>query len=419
MADIVAPLAGVRVLELGNYIAAPTAGRLLADFGADVIKVERPGTGDELRRWRLHGGTTSLFHRTINRNKRSIVIDLKSEAGRRTVLELVGQVDAVLENFRPGTLEAWGLGPDVLEEANPGIVLTRVSAYGQTGPLATRPGFGSVAEAYGGLRELVGDPDRAPVRVGVSIGDTLAGLYAAFGTLMALYQRSELGVGRGEPTSVPLGQRTVDVALHEAVFSTLEALVPEYSAYGVERHRMGGRLEGIAPTNSYVCGDGASIVVGGNGDSIFGRLMRLVGRPDLADDPTLGDNAGRWARRDELDEAIGGWAAGRTAAEALAELDRAQVPSGPIHRARDIVTDPQFTERAMVQYLPTDDGERDLGEVAFPGITPIIGDRSLPIRNLGPDLGADSVGVLEDLLGLDRARATDLADELAGRAVAP
>lgn len=410
----VAPLEGVRVLELGNYIAAPTAGRLLADFGADVIKVERPGTGDELRRWRLQSGSTSLFHRTINRNKRSIVVDLRSEQGRATVLDLVAHVDAVVENFRPGTLEAWGLGPDVLESVNPGIVLTRVSAYGQTGPLARRPGFGSVAEAFGGLRELVGEEGRAPVRTGVSIGDTIAGLYAAFGTLMALYQRAALGLARGEATPVPLGHRVVDVALHEAVFSTLEALVPEHSAYGLERRRMGGRLEGIAPTNAYVCGDGASIVVGGNGDSIFARLMRLVGRPDLADDPALHDNAGRWARRDELDEAIGGWAAGRTAAQALAELNEAAVPSGPIYRARDIVADEHYLARGMVQYRPTDDGERDLGEVAFPGITPVIGGRSLPIRNLGPDLGADSVAVLVDLLGLAPAEAEDLAAALAG-----
>lgn len=412
-----APLAGIRVLELGNYIAAPTAGRLLADFGADVIKVERPGSGDEIRRWRLYGGDTSLFHRTINRNKRSVVLDLKSEAGRTTVLDLVRNVDAVLENFRPGTLEAWGLGPEVLEAANPGVVLTRVSAYGQTGPLARRPGFGAVAEAFGGLRELVGEPDRAPSRTGVSIGDTLAGLYAAFGTTMALLQRERVGRDRGEPTPVPLEQRVIDVALHEAVFSTLEGLLPEYSAYGVERHRMGGRLEGIAPTNAYVCGDGASIVVAGNGDSIFGRLMRLVGRTDLADDPDLADNSGRWARRDELDAAIGAWAAARPAADALEALDGAGVPSGPIYRARDIVNDAQYAARGMVQYLPVHDGATDLGEVAFPGITPVIGERSLPIRNLGPDLGADTIAVLQELLGLDDAEARRRATDAAGTVV--
>ncbi|OYO10553.1 CaiB/BaiF CoA transferase family protein [Enemella evansiae] len=410
---VIAPLRGVRVLELGNYIAAPTAGRLLADFGAEVIKVERPGGGDEIRRWRLLSGRTSLLHRTINRNKKSVVIDLRSELGRRTVLGLVARVDAVVENFRPGTLEAWGLGPEVLQEANPGLILTRVSAYGQTGPLSKRPGFGSVAEAFGGLRDLVGYPDRPPVRVGVSLGDTMAGMYAAFGTVMALYQRATLGLGRGEQTPVPANERTIDVALHEAIFSAMEATIPEYSAYGTERVRMGPRIEGVAPTSAYLCRDGASVVIAGNGDSIFGRLMRVIGRPELAEDPALADNEGRVVRADELDAAIAAWTGERTAAEALTALSEVGVPAGPIYRARDIVADEQYASRDMVQYLPVSDGEQDLGKVAFPGITPVIGGRSLPIRNLGPELGADTVPVLQELLGLGPDQAAALAGQLA------
>ena len=312
------PLAGIRVLELGNYIAAPTAGRLLADFGAEVIKVERPGTGDELRNWRLHKGTTSMLFRTINRNKKSVVLDLRSDAGREAVKALAAESDVLLENFRPGTLEKWGLGPEVLNEVNPELVISRISAFGQTGPLSRRPGFAAVAEAYSGFRNLVGDPDRAPVRVGVSIGDSIAGLYAAFGVVMSLYQReARRTVGNG---GVPLRERVIDVALHEAMFSMMESLIPDYQAYDVTRERVGGRMEGIAPSNAYVCADGASIVVAGNGDSIYQRYMETIGRPDLAADPGLRTNAERWARREDLDAAISAWTAQRTSAEALEAL---------------------------------------------------------------------------------------------------
>ena len=270
----IAPLDGVRVLELGNYIAAPTAGRLLADFGAEVIKVERPGTGDELRNWRLHKGTTSMLYRTLNRNKKSVVLDLRTEAGKRAVLELVGKCDILLENFRPGTLEKWGLGPEVLNEANPDLIVTRISAFGQTGPLSGRPGFAAVAEAYGGFRNLVGDPDRAPVRVGVSIGDSIAGLYAAFGSVMSLFQRE---ARRRDPGAAgPLTERVIDVALHEAMFSMMESLIPDYQAYGVDRQRVGGRMEGIAPSNAYVCGDGASIV--GTAPTLYAAKPSRKGR---------------------------------------------------------------------------------------------------------------------------------------------
>lgn len=394
----IAPLAGVRVLELGNYIAAPTAGRLLADFGAEVIKVERPRTGDELRSWRLHAGTTSMLYRTINRNKKSIVLDLKTETGRRLVLDLAKHCDILLENFRPGTLEKWGIGPDALNEANPDLVITRISAFGQTGPLSPRPGFAAVAEAVGGFRELVGDPDRPPVRVGVSIGDSIAGLYAAFGSVMALFQRE--GRRRAAQPAVPLDERVIDVALNEAMLSMMESLVPDYEAFGIRRERTGGRMEGIAPSNAYVCQDGASIVVAGNGDSIFQRYMRVIGRPDLAEDPALASNEVRWARREELDAAIGEWTAGRPQAEALRILEEAGVPSGPIYTAADICHDEQYAARNMVQRLPVSTGEEVIENVGFPGIVPVIGGTSLPIRSLGPDLGEHTREVLTGILGL-------------------
>jgi formyl-CoA transferase len=386
------PLAGVRVLELGNYIAAPTAGRMLADFGAEVIKVERPVTGDELRNWRLYSGDTSMLYRTINRNKKSIVLDLKTERGREIVLDLVRHCDALLENFRPGTLEKWGLGPEELDRVNPKLVITRISAFGQTGPLSQRPGFAAVAEAFGGLRELVGDPDRPPVRTGVSIGDSIAGIYAAFGTVMALFQR--------ERVNVPLSQRVIDVALNESVLSVMESLVPDYLAYGVTRERVGGRMEGIAPSNAYPCADGTSIIVAGNGDAIFQRYMHTIGRPDLADDPDLQTNAGRWRRRDELDAAIGAWTIQRSRDEALKLLDEAGVPSGPIYTAADICADEQYEARNMVQHFEVDTGEPQPKAVGFPGIVPVIGGASLPIRSVGPDLGEHTHEVLSSVLGL-------------------
>jgi formyl-CoA transferase len=386
------PLAGIRVLELGNYIAAPTAGRMLADFGAEVIKVERPGTGDELRNWRLYSGDTSMLYRTINRNKKSIVLDLKTERGREIVLDLVRHCDVLLENFRPGTLEKWGLGPEELDRVNPNLVITRISAFGQTGPLSERPGFAAVAEAFGGLRELVGDPDRPPVRTGVSIGDSIAGIYAAFGTVMALFQR--------ERVTVPLPQRVIDVALNESVLSVMESLVPDYLAYGITRKRVGGRMEGIAPSNAYPCADGTSIIVAGNGDAIFQRYMQTIGRPDLAEDPDLQSNAGRWRRREELDAAIGHWTIQHNRDDALKLLDEAGVPSGPIYTAADICADEQYEARNMIQRFDVDTGDPQPKTVGFPGIVPVIGPASLPIRNVGPDLGEHTREVLSTVLGL-------------------
>jgi len=387
------PLSGVRVLELGNYIAAPTAGRLLADFGADVIKVERPRTGDELRNWRLYAGDTSMLYRTLNRSKRSITLDLRSDAGRQAVLDLAARSDVVLENFRPGTLEKWGLGPAELDAVNPDVVLVRISAFGQTGPLAARPGFAAVAEAMGGLRALVGEADRPPSRTGVSIGDSIAGLYGAFSAVMGLYQRES------SSDRPPLNRRSMDVALNEAVFSMMESLVPDHLAYGVQRRRVGGRMEGIAPSNAYVCGDGGSVVIAGNSDSIYGRFMRVIGRPDLAEAPDLTSNAGRWARRDELDGAIETWTRSLPRDRVLAELETAGVPAGPIYSAADIVADEQFRARDMVQYFDVDTGGEAPARVGFPGVVPVLDGRSVPVRHVGPDLGADTEDVLGGLLG--------------------
>lgn len=396
--DPMRPLTGLRVVELGNYIAAPTAGRLLADFGAEVVKVERPGTGDELRTWRLYGGDTSLLYRTINRNKRSVEIDLRTDEGRETVLALLRRSDALIENFRPGTLDKWGLTTDVLAEANPELVVARVSAFGQTGPMSARPGFAAVAEGFGGMRDLVGDPDRPPARVGVSIGDSIAGLYAAFGVVMSLLDR-ERRRRTGAPPVTPV-ERHVDVALHEAVFSMMESLIPDYSAFEITRRRTGGRMEGIAPSNAYECGDGTSVVIAGNGDSIFQRLMRTIGRDDLAEDPDLAGNAGRWARRDLLDEAIEGWTRQHDRAEVLRRLDDASVPAGPIYRAPDIVDDEQYLARKMIQELPVEIDGRERA-VAFPGVVPLLGETSLPVSHLGPDLGADTAWLHEMLAGPD------------------
>ncbi|MEV6902997.1 MULTISPECIES: CaiB/BaiF CoA-transferase family protein [unclassified Amycolatopsis] len=388
------PLTGVRVVELGNFVAAPTAGRLLADFGADVVKVERPGSGDELRRWRLHAGDTSLLFRTLGRNKRSVTLDLRSPEGQDVARKLIAKADVVLENFRPGTLERWGLGPDELKQLNPGLVLVRVSGYGQTGPYRDRPGFGGVAEAVGGLRALTGYPDRPPTRVGVSLADSVAGLYAVIGALMGLLRREREG-GGGE---------TVDVALYEAVYSLMESLVPDFDAFGVVREPAGSALPGIAPSNTYRCGDGKYIVVSGNGDAIFRRLAHAIGRPDLADDPALADNAGRVANSARLDQVIGDWAQGRSQEAAETTLRAADVPCGPILTAEDITKDPHFEARGMHQRRTVRIDDNDV-EVTFPGVVPALGEHPGSVRTLGPELGEHTEDVLAELGFDDEARA--------------
>jgi formyl-CoA transferase len=388
------PLTGIRVLELGNFIAAPTAGKLLAEFGAEVIKVERPGTGDELRRWRLHGGDTSLLFRTLARNKRSITLDLRRPEGRDIALRLAERTDVVLENFRPGTLERWGLGPDELHAANPDLVLVRISGYGQTGPYRDRPGFGGVAEAVGGLRALTGYPGQPPTRVGISLADSVAGLYAVIGALMGLLKR---------------GGETVDVALYEAVHSLMESLVPDFDAFGVVREPAGAGLPGIAPSNTYVCADGKYMVISGNGDAIFQRLMEVIGRPDLAADPRLADNAGRVEHVAELDEAIGAWTAAHSQEAVAAALTDAGVPSGPILTVEEIVKDPHYAARGMHQRRPVRIHQHD-EEVLFPGVVPKLANNPGGTEWLGPELGAHTDDVLAGI-GIDDTERAALREQ--------
>lgn len=380
------PATGIRVLELGSFIAAPFATRLLADFGADVIKVERPTTGDELRRWRLFDGDTSMLFRTINRNKRSVTADLSTEQGQEIVKSLVAEADLVIENFRPGTLERWGLGPDDLLAAHPGLVIVRISGYGQTGPYRDRPGFGGVAEAVGGLRNLTGYADRPPTRVGVSLADSVAGLYAVIGALLALRARDADGQGD-----------VVDVALYESIYSLTESLICDYDAFGVEPVRSGGGLPGIVPSGTYQCGDGRWVVISGNGDAIFRRLMTLAGRPDLATDPGLADNAGRVPRAAELDAAIGDWTGSLKLEEALSALEVAGVPAGPINSPADIAADPHFAARDMLQRHTVQIRPGRTQEVLFPGVVPKLERRPGRVRWLGPDLGADADATLKEV----------------------
>ncbi|GAA1210252.1 CaiB/BaiF CoA transferase family protein [Prauserella alba] len=391
------PLAGITVLEMGNFIAAPSAGRLLADFGADVIKVERPGTGDELRSWRQYGADTSLLFRLLGRNKKSVTLDLRTEQGRDIALRLVARADVLLENFRPGTLERWGLGPDRLHEINPELVVTRVSGYGQTGPYRDQPGFGGVAEAVGGLRHLAGYPGMPPVRVGVSLADTVAGLYAVIGTLMTLLRRHRGGAGT----------EVVDVALYEAVYSLTESLVPEFEAFGVERGPSGSTIPGVVPSNSYPCADGKHIVIGGNNDGIFHRLMQLIERPDLACDPRLQDNPGRVTHVEEIDGAIARWTERRELAAALDELRAASVPCGPIYTARDIVDDPHYAARNMHEKHTVQLKDEQTGEISVPGIVPKLSGTPGGTKWLGPELGRHTTEVLGGI-GIDESEQDSL-----------
>jgi formyl-CoA transferase len=386
------PLAGIKVLELGQLIAGPFAAKTLADFGAEVIKIEAPGAGDPLRQWRLIKDGTSVWWQVQSRNKRSLALDLKDARAQDIVRRLAQDADVLIENFRPGAMEGWGLGPDALLELNPRLIMLRISGYGQTGPYRDRPGFGVVAEAMGGLRHLTGEPGRVPVRVGVSIGDTLAALHGVIGILLALHHRH--GSGRGQ---------VVDMALYEAVFNCMESLLPEYSAFGAVRGPAGSAMPGIAPTNAYRCGDGGYALVAGNGDSIFKRLMGAIGCPDLAGDPELATNAGRVARVAEIDAAIGEWTAQRSVDDVLAALDAASVPAGRIYTVADIAADPHYRARAMLQEVKMEDGST----LAVPGIVPKLSATPGGHRRNAPRLGQDTDDVLREL-GLDAEQIAEL-----------
>jgi len=377
---------------MGQLIAGPFAGKTLADFGADVIKIEPPGSGDTLRKWRLLKDGTSVWWQVQSRNKRSVALDLKDREAQEIVRKLASESDVLIENFRPGALEGWGLAPEALLDANPRLIVLRVSGYGQTGPYRDRPGFGSVAEAMGGLRHLTGEPGRVPVRVGISLGDTLAALHGVIGILMALQERQRSGRGQ-----------VIDVALYEAVFNCMESLLPEYSAFGAVRGPAGSALPGIAPTNAYLCSDGGYALIAGNGDSIFRRLMAVIERPDLAADPALADNAGRVKRVAELDAAIGAWTAKRTTAEVLPALDEASVPAGKIYTIADIAEDQHYRARGMLQTIVLDDGS----ELTVPGVVPKFSRTPGGHRNNAPAIGQDTDDVLREV-GLTGAQITEL-----------
>ncbi|SDQ36095.1 CaiB/BaiF CoA transferase family protein [Arthrobacter crystallopoietes] len=386
------PLEGIRVLELGNFIAAPFAARLFGDFGAEVIKIERPNGGDELRDWRKSRGQTSMLFRTLGRNKKSVTLDLRSEAGQEAVKKIAAQCDVVIENFRPGTLEKWGLGPDVLTELNPDVVIVRISGYGQTGPYKNRAGFGSSAESFGGLRYITGEPDRPAGRAAASMGDTVAGLYGVIGALMLMLQKAQ-GIKH-------TGPQTVDVALYEGVFSLLESLVPDYDAYGMVRKRTGGALPGVVPTGSYLCADGLEVVIGGNSNSVFMRLMKAIGREDLAADESLLTTETRGAREEELNGAISAWTGSYPLAEVLDLLDAAGVPAGPVYDAPSIAEDKHYLARGMIQtheVVVEDKPEK----VRFPGVVPKIPGHEGRVQWIGPELGEHTEEVLRDLVGLD------------------
>ena len=380
------PLAGIKVLELGQAIAGPFAAAFLAWFGAEVIKVEPPGIGDPLRNWRVVHQGTSLWWYSMARNKKSVTLNLRVPEGQQLARELAKRVDVVLENFRPGTLEKWGLGYEDLKKENPGIILARISGYGQTGPLAQKPGFAAVAEAFGGLRYVTGEPERPPVRPNLSLGDSVAGLHAALGILMALYHRDARGGG---------GQM-IDVALYESVLNLMEGTISEFDLGGVKREREGMRLTGIVPSGTYPCSDGAYIVIGANGDSIFRRLMLAMGREDLANDQRLTQNDGRSRHVDEIDAAISDWTRKLTAEEALRELEAAEVPSGPIYSATEMVQDPHYRERGVYQDVALPTGE----SVKLPTVAPKMAGTPGGLRWIGPALGAHNDEIYRDWLGL-------------------
>ena len=388
------PLAKLKVVEMGQLIAGPFAAKTLADFGADVIKIEPPKVGDALRKWRLLKDGTSVWWQVQSRNKKSLSLDLKQVEAQEIVRTLVKEADVLIENFRPGTLEGWGLDPQKLLELNPKLIVLRISGYGQTGPYRDKPGFGVVAEAMGGLRHLTAEPGRVPVRVGISIGDTLASLHGVIGILLALQERHNSGQGQ-----------IIDIALYEAVFNCMESLLPEYSAFGEVRQAAGSALPGIAPTNAYQCADGGYVLVAGNGDSIFKRLMTVIGRDDLGNDPQLENNDGRVKRVVELDQAIGEWAKTVSTDKALEILDSVAVPAGRIYTVADIANDPHYKARENIQTIQMKDGSK----LDVPGVIPKLSRTPGSIKTLAPDIGENTDEILKSI-GLNEAQVASLKE---------
>lgn len=395
-ANALGPLAGVKVLELGTLIAGPFCARMLAEFGADVIKVEAPDGGDPIRQWRVVKDGNSLWWSIQSRNKKSITLNMKNSRAQDIARQLALEADIIIENYRPGILEKWQLGYEQLKAINPALIMVRLSGYGQTGPMRDAPGFGAIGESMGGMRYVSGHADRPPVRIGISIGDSVAAMHGAFGALAALRHRDVTG-GRwnglsGQDCVAGEGQM-VDVALYESVFNLMESLVPEYDYAGVVRERTGGALPGIVPSNTYTTGDGENIVIAGNGDAIFKRLMRAIDRDDMADDAQLANNAGRVERVTDIDGAIQAWCKIRDINAALAILKAADVPVSKIFSVKDMLSDPQFLARSMFEQHAFKDGT----PVKMPAITPKFSATPGTTRWLGPDLGEHTDEVLQSL----------------------
>ncbi|HTD03583.1 CaiB/BaiF CoA-transferase family protein [Undibacterium sp.] len=400
------PLAGIKVLELGTLIAGPFCSRMLAEFGAEVIKVESPDGGDPLRQWRVLKDGTSLWWSVQARNKKSITLNMKDAQGQEIARRLALDADIIIENYRPGVLEKWNLGYEQLKAINPAAIMVRLSGYGQTGPMKDLPGFGAIGESMGGLRYVSGHPDRPPVRVGISIGDSVAALHGVIGAMMALRHRDVTGGrwnGKAGGDSVAGQGQMVDVALYESVFNLMESLVPEFDQAGVVRERTGGALPGIVPSNTYTTGDGENIVIAGNGDAIFRRLMTAIGRADMANDPGLARNDGRVPRTMEIDQAIQSWCSTQGIDSALAVLKDADVPVGKIYSVRDMMSDPQFLARNMFEQHAFEDGS----PIKLPAITPKLSETPGHTAWLGPKLGEHNVEVLRSL-GYDDAQINDL-----------
>ena len=383
------PLDGIKVLELGQLIAGPFAAKMLGEFGAEVIKIEPPAKGDPLRNWRLIHDGTSVWWQVQSRNKKSVTLDLRQAEAQEAIRALVREVDVVIENFKPGTLEGWGLGWEALHAINPKLVMLRVSGYGQTGPYRDLPGFGVVGEAMGGLRHLSGEPGRTPVRVGISIGDSLSALHGVIGILLALRARDQPG-GQGQ---------MIDVALYESVFNMMESLLPEYAVFDEVRQPAGSSLPGIAPSNAYRCADGKFVLIAGNGDSIFKRLMGVIGRDDLASDPALESNAGRVRQVERIDAAISEWTARHGLEAVLAALNTGRIPAGKIYDIADIVADPHYQDRQMILDSTLPDGT----PIKLPGIVPKLSATPGEVRSAAPALGAHTDEVLEGL-GIDAGK---------------
>ncbi len=392
------PLQGIRVLEVGQLLAGPFAGCILAYFGAEVIKVEPPATGDPLRRWRqLDEDGTSLWWRSLARNKKCVTADMRTEEGRELVRKLAQKSDVLLENFRPGVMEKWGLGPDDFSATNPGLIYARISGYGQDGPYASKPGFASVCEGFGGLRYVNGFPGERPVRPNLSLGDSLAGLHTALGIVMACLHRARNPGSAGQ---------VVDTALYEAVFNMLEGVVPEYDGAGVVREPSGSTITGIVPTNTYLCNDGKYIIIGANGDSIFKRLCETMGRPDMAADPRLADNAGRVEHEAEIDAVIAAWCGSQGSGSALDALELARVPSGPIYSVADMLKDPHYQARGLFE-----DVALPRGNLKIPALVPKLSNTPGHTGWAGPELGAFNQEVYGEMLGLSASELENLRQQ--------